>query len=146
MARKLRSSNKERNGRAVVVRCATMTLTEEDARPVLADLPPRGGRCCDCDKDTMPLKANGRPNFKAWDNYVASDAAWIEAGMARKSWGARKRWRTGYLCLSCLRRRLGRVPVPGTDLIVWPISDNHRGLKLAFTPEYGARVHRGRGY
>ena len=121
-----------------------MTLTEEDVQS--APPPPGGATCRDCDKDTLPLKANGRPNFKAWDNYVASDDAWVEAGMARKRWTARKRWRTGFLCMSCLRRRLGRDPVPGTDLISWTISASDKGLKMAATPEYGRRVLRGRGY
>jgi hypothetical protein len=127
------------------LRFATMFLIEEDARPVLDALPPRGARCCDCDKDTLPLKTNGRPDFKAWDNYIASDEAWIEAGMARKRWAALKRWRSGFLCMSCLRRRLGRDPVPGTDIVCWPISASNKGMKMAFTPEYANRIHR-RGY
>jgi len=62
----------------------TMTFTEADA--LSEPLPPRGARCRDCDKDTTPLKANGRPNLKAWNRYIASDEVWIEAGMARKRW------------------------------------------------------------
>jgi len=125
----------------------TMTLIYADALPVLRNLPARGARCRDCDKDTMPVKANGKPNFKAWvkDHYLVSDEAWIEAGMARKSWAPKKRWDTGFLCMSCLRRRLGRRPVRGKDLIVWSISAVRRGLKIAATVEYMARIYR-RGY
>jgi len=48
--------------------------------------------------------------------------------------------------MSCLRRRLGRRPVPGADLIFWTVSAGEKGLKVAATPEYMARVLRGRGY
>ena len=105
-----------------------------------------GERCCDCDKDTQPLTAHGDAHFKAWDFYIASDDAWIEAGMARKRQSDKKRWRTGFLCMSRLRRRLGRRPVPGTDLLCWTTSASDKGLKMAGTPEYVARVLRGRGY
>jgi hypothetical protein len=140
------AKRREASREVFTVRCTLMTLTEEDARPSLADLPPRGARCRDCDTDTLPLKANGKPKWKAWDNYVASDAAWIEAGMARKRWSDRKRWSTGFLCLPCLGRRLGRVPVPGSDLIAWPVSASNKGLTIAAVPEYVDRIHKGRGY
>jgi hypothetical protein len=56
-------------------------------------------RCRDCHVDTLNMRGYA-------EYYMVHDAVWAEAGMGPH----------GFLCISCLERRLGR-PLTGRDLI-----------------------------
>src|SRR5207249_3730826 len=121
--------------RAEQVEVVDIDIIAADAR---TEVPPQGALCHDCRIDTAPLRPDGRPDFKRWDYYIVRDEVWAEAGMDG--------WDSGYLCMSCLMRRLKRDLVTGKDLLCWPLSATNRALRMRATVEYTERVLRGRGH
>jgi hypothetical protein len=62
-------------------------------------------RCHDCRVDTLDMP--GRSEYYLTEYYMVHDDVWAQAGMDVAS---------GFLCVRCLQRRLGR-PLTGDDLI-----------------------------
>jgi len=84
--------------------------------------------CKDCGKDTEPVNKHGEPLFKQWDSYVVRDEVWAEAGMVG--------WDSGYLCTSCLSKRLGRELIMGRDYLARSVGVNADGLVMEYVPDY----------
>lgn len=82
--------------------------------------------CKDCGRDTEPIASDGTPVFQAWDFYMVRDDVWAEAGMGN--------WDGGYICTSCLRKRLGRN-IADADYLARPIGSDSDSLHLLVDPE-----------
>jgi hypothetical protein len=68
--------------------------------------------CKDCGLDTTPCTGKRGCRHKGrWEYYMVHDALWQKAKM-----------RTGFLCIGCLERRLGRV-LTVNDFTTAPINN-----------------------
>ena len=119
-----------------------LTIIEEDIEH-------RPAPCTDCGIETEPKTKVGRPLFKQWDAYLVRDEVWAAAGMGE--WSPRDGetthpgWFSGFLCTSCLQKRLGR-DLTDDDYLMRPVRATSKGLHTKYKPEYAERILSGRGY
>lgn len=69
----------------------------------------------------------GKPLFKQWDYYIVRDEIWSQAGMAGLG--------SGYLCTSCLSKRLGRG-LTDADYVARAVAITNKGLQFVASPDY----------
>lgn len=74
--------------------------------------------CLDCNVDTAPCTGKRGCRHKGkWEYYMVTDEVWLEA-MNRES----NPW-SGFLCVGCLERRLGRCLTPADFAEGVPINE-----------------------
>lgn len=82
-------------------------------------------RCADCRIEVTPETRHSGPRPGRWEPipghwhwYMVHDDVWAEAGMKVEAWHENGGWvgGSGYLCVPCLERRLGR-PLTINDLL-----------------------------
>ena len=68
--------------------------------------------CRDCGVDTTPCTSRrGCRHKERWEHYMVRDSVWKAAGMPAMR-GIQPLGASGFLCIGCLERRLGRELKP----------------------------------